>query len=273
MKKFSLNTITVAMTAALGLAQHSLVEPIKRRIGRSRTAYRMHTRAVGFMATMGLIAFATSYNVWSNAHIDIQDNTPTAQVISGISKANPAVVTYVGADPANGDFVTLSDIIGMVELNDQVFRIANVIGGSNTFELEGVDSTAFATFVSGNMSPLTFGVTMTTVQDVNSGGGEFQFADLTTIHDTLQKRIPTTASPFTMTLGCLFKPEDAAHIELEQANDTKSVRAIKVRWATGAKACWLAYVGASGIPTGQAQGVVKTNVNFEGQGKPRFYAS
>ena len=214
------------------------------------------------------------YNVWSGANIDVETfPRAAAQVVSAITKANPAVVTYVGADPANGDFIIIKEVVGMVELNDQVLRVANVNAGSNTLELEDVDSTLFGTFVSGNMYPITLGVSMTTVQDVNSGGGEFQFSDLTTIHDTLQKRIPTVASPFTMGLGCLFKPGDAAHIELEKANDTKSTRAIRVRWATGDVAAWLAYVGASGIPTGQAQQVVKTNVNFEGQGKPRFWAA
>ena len=215
----------------------------------------------------------TSYDVWSNAQIDVETARASVQQITGITKASPAVVTYVGTDPANGDFIHLKDLVGMVELNDQVLRVANVNAGGNTLELEGVDSTLFQTFTAGSMQVLTFGVSMTTVQDVNSGGGDFQFADLTTIHDTLQKRIPTTASPFTMTLGCLFNPADGAHIELNKANDSKSVRAVKVRWASGHKASWLAYVGASGIPTGQAQGVVKTNVNFEGQGKPRFYAS
>jgi hypothetical protein len=123
------------------------------------------------------------------------------------------------------------------------------------------------------MYPITFGVSMTTVQDVNSGGGEFQFTDITTIHDALQKRIPTVSSPFTMGLGCLFKPSDAAHIELGVANRTKTTRAIRVRWATGDVAVWLAYVGASGIPTGSAQQVVKTTVSFEGQGTPNFYAA
>lgn len=210
-------------------------------------------------------------DVWSSANIDIETSRATAISIQSITKASPAVVGYTGTDPANGDFVALTDIVGMVELNDQVFRIANVNSAANTLELEGIDTTAMTTFVSGNAAVLTFGVSMTTVQDVNSGGGEFQFTELTTIHDAIQKRIPTVASAFTMQLGCLFRPQDAAHIELEKANDTKSVRAIKVRWASGHKATWLAYVGASGIPTGSAQQVVKTNVNFEGQGKPRFY--
>jgi hypothetical protein len=108
---------------------------------------------------------------------------------------------------------------------------------------------------------------------VNSSGGDFQFTDITTIHDALQKRIPTVASPFTMQLGCLFKPSDAAHIELGKSNKTKTTRAIRLRWATGDVAAWVAYVGASGIPTGSAQQVVKTNVGFEGQGTPNFWAA
>lgn len=212
-------------------------------------------------------------NVWSKANIDVQTALGSAQAISSVTKASPPVATYVGTDPTSGDYIVIYDVLGMVEINDQVFRVANVVGGSNTLELEDVDSTNYTTFISGNMKVVTFGVSMTTVQDVNSGGGEFQFTDITTIHDALQKRIPTVASPFTMQLGCLFKPGDAAHIELEKANDTKSTRAIRVRWATGDAAAWLAYVGASGIPTGSAQQVVKTNVSFEGQGKPRFWAA
>lgn len=212
-------------------------------------------------------------NVWSNTNIDVQTNpTVAAQAITTITKANPAVVTYVGADPVNGDYIKITGVLGMVEVNDQVFKVANVVAAANTLELQGVDSTSFATFVSGNMYPIVFGVSMTTVQDVNSGGGEFQFTDIGTIHDALQKRIPTVASPFTMQLGCIFNPADAAHIELGKANKTKTPRAIRIRFATGDAAAWLAYVGASGIPTGSAQQVVKTNVSFEGQGAPNFWA-
>jgi len=216
---------------------------------------------------------STNYDVWSNAHIDIETARATALVLSSITKANPAVVAYTGTDPADGDFVALTEMVGMVELKDQVLRVANVNSSANTFELEGIDATGYTTFVSGNASVVTFGVSMTTVQDVDSGGGEFDFVSLRTIHTDTDTRIPVTSSPFTMKLGCLFNPADAAHIELQKANDTKSVRAVKARWATGHKISWLAYVGASGIPTGQAQGVVKTNVNFEGVGKPRFYAT
>lgn len=274
MSKFLLSKISSAMTAAYGVASAAFLKPVRERIGKSRTARRMHKALFAGMLSLGMVYAMADYNVWSNANIDIQTNpTVAAQVISGITKANPAVVTYVGADPVSGTYIKITGVVGMIEVNDQVFRIANVVGGSNTLELEDIDSTAYSTFVSGNMYPIEFGVSMTTVQDVNSGGGEFQFTDITTIHDALQKRIPTVSSPFTMGLGCLFKPSDAAHIELGKANRTKTTRAIKVRWATGDEAAWLAYVGASGIPTGSAQQVVKTSVSFEGQGTPNFYAA
>jgi hypothetical protein len=272
LKKLLPSVITMAVTALVGAVDANVIKPLRERVRKSRTANRMHRALFAGMLSLGMVYAMADYNVWSKTNIDI-GNFGALQVISSITKANPAVVTYVGADPVNGDYILIRDVVGMTEVNDQIFRVANVVGGSNTLELEDVDSTNFTTFVSGNMSPVSWDASMTTVQDVNSGGGEFQFTDITTIHDALQKRIPTVASPFTMQLGCLFKPGDAAHIELEEANDTKTTRGIRVRFATGDVAAWTAYVGASGIPTGSAQQVVKTNVSFEGQGKPRFWAA
>ena len=76
----------------------------------------------------------------------------TAQVITGITKANPAVLTYTGADnSANGDRVFISGVVGMTEVNNREFEVANVDTGANTFELSGVDSTAYTTYGSGGI--------------------------------------------------------------------------------------------------------------------------
>lgn len=73
-----------------------------------------------------------------------------AQAITGITKANPAVVTYSGADNyANGDSVYIEDVLGMTEVNGLEFTVANVDTGANTFELSGVDSSAYDAYVSG----------------------------------------------------------------------------------------------------------------------------
>lgn len=76
--------------------------------------------------------------------------TLTAQNISGITRANPAVVTYVGADTyTNGDKVLIAEVVGMTQVNNREFTVANVNTGAKTFELSGVDSTAYDAYTSG----------------------------------------------------------------------------------------------------------------------------
>ena len=76
--------------------------------------------------------------------------TLTAQNITGITKASPAVVTYDGSDTyANGDRVLISGVVGMTEVNNREFQVANVSTGNNTFELSGINSSAYTTYTSG----------------------------------------------------------------------------------------------------------------------------
>lgn len=212
-----------------------------------------------------------SFDFWTNTQINLETARATSLTITGITKANPAVVTYTGTDPTNGDYVVFLNVSGMTELERTVHRVANVNGAGDTFEIEDCDSTLFGTFISGECAVVTLGASMTTVQGVNSGGGEPNFADLSTIHTDIQRRAPTTFSPFSMTLECLFKPEDAAHVLLRAASRAKAEKVCEIEWPSGRRALGLFYVGASGIPTGNAGEAVKTNVSFEGQGFPTFY--
>jgi hypothetical protein len=69
------------------------------------------------------------------------------KTISGATKANPCVVTATSHGFSNGDYVLINDVAGMDELNGNSYLIANV--AANTFELSGIDSTSFTTYVSG----------------------------------------------------------------------------------------------------------------------------
>lgn len=76
----------------------------------------------------------------------------TAKNITGITKANPGVVTAVGHGYANGDEVYISGVGGMDEVNGQIYRVANK--ATDTFQLntpEGtaVDTSAYTTYTSG----------------------------------------------------------------------------------------------------------------------------
>jgi len=76
----------------------------------------------------------------------------TPLTITGITNANPANVTLTTtAGLQNGDMVVLTDIVGMTELNfensGEKYIVSNL--SATTFELQGVDSTAFGAYTSG----------------------------------------------------------------------------------------------------------------------------
>lgn len=112
--------------------------------------------------------------------------TLTAQNITGITNANPAVVTYAGADTyANGDRVIITGVVGMHQVNNREFTVANVNAGANTFELSGVNSTAYGTYSSGG-----------TVAEIYEIATPYATADLPTLKftqsaDTLYIRHPS----------------------------------------------------------------------------------
>jgi hypothetical protein len=70
--------------------------------------------------------------------------------ITAITKANPAVVTTSAAHGlSNGDIVYLSGVGGMSQVNNLRFTVAGVT--STTFQLSGINSSAYTTYTSGGL--------------------------------------------------------------------------------------------------------------------------
>ena len=119
---------------------------------------------------------------WSNVGVDVQTALGSANTVTAISKASTGVVSYSGSDPSNGDYVVMT-ANGMTQVNDRIFRVANVNAGSNTFELEGETTTDYSTFTSGSFKIITFGASFNILQTIQVTGGEPEYADTTTIHE------------------------------------------------------------------------------------------
>lgn len=69
-----------------------------------------------------------------------------AGLITGISQANPGQVTSNGHGLSTGDIVKISGVVGMTQVNNQIYNI--VVTGANTFTI-GVSTLAFTPYVSG----------------------------------------------------------------------------------------------------------------------------
>jgi len=119
--------------------------------------------AIAFPTGAGVTVTTTGsesdrYQVTTIARDTLEESLPglnsTTRTITGITKANPAVVTATSHGFSNGDEVHIAGIVGMTELNGRRFRAQNVT--THTFELEDENSSTYTTYSSGGTANQTF---------------------------------------------------------------------------------------------------------------------
>lgn len=137
--------------------------------------------------------------------------------ITGVTQANPAVLTYTGTDPANGEEVYITGVLGMTQLNSRNFKIANINTGAKTFELQYMDgsfvnSTAFSAYTSGGTAQRVYTITTPYVEADLQELNYDQSADIITLtHPNYAPRELARTGHTTWTLTVItFTPSIAA---------------------------------------------------------------
>ena len=69
-----------------------------------------------------------------------------SKAISGLTAADPGVVTATSHGYSNGDHVWINSVVGMTEVNGRRFTVANKT--TNTFELSGIDTSGYTAYSS-----------------------------------------------------------------------------------------------------------------------------
>lgn len=212
----------------------------------------------------------STINVWSKVAVAVQTALAAAKTISAITKANPAVATSTSHGYSDGDILVLK-VTGMIEVNHRVVRVDN--STTNTFELEGVDSSLFSTFAAGTAEKITFGAAAATFTDVSPSGGEAKSVDITTIHDDIDKEQPGSKTALSYSFSSLWDPTDAALLELVEADAVKGERALAITFGSGAKVYFNSYPFATLAPAGSKGEAVTTQVGFKLRGPIKAYSS
>lgn len=101
-------------------------------------------------------------NLYVRIYKDRGQVVETAKNITGITQANPAVVTSNAHGFSNGEEVYIASVGGMTTLNGRNFKVANV--AANTFELQymdgsNVNSSGFSAYTSGGTASRVYTVT------------------------------------------------------------------------------------------------------------------
>lgn len=109
-------------------------------------------RVIAFQATFNLgyvLEFGESY---IRFYVDGAPVLETAKNITGATKANPCVLTIVGSGYSIGDWIFVTGVGGMTQLNGRYFKVTNVVGNAVTIAaLNGtaVNSTGYGTYTAG----------------------------------------------------------------------------------------------------------------------------
>lgn len=209
-------------------------------------------------------------NFWRGVQVSVESARAAAKTISGITKANPAVATSTAHGYSNGDYVYI-EAQGMWQVDRRVVRVANK--AADTFQLEAVDSTNFETFTSGSAYKLTMGTSLSVLTNVTGSGGDPEFADETTIHDTVRSQTPVLSTPLTFSMEAKWDPSDAGLAALKTLSDSLDSAAILFTFSTGAKFVFEGYIQAPLLPTGSFGELVKTPVTASVRGKLQAYSS
>lgn len=194
--------------------------------------------------------------LWSGVGVSMTSAVATSITITNVTKASPAVVTFTGTAPTNGQYIYVQ-AQGMTQINERAFRVASVSG--STFALEGVDSTNFSTFTSGTAQVHTLGASLTSARNVSASGGDASEVDISTIHDLQRNVIPGPTSASSFDFECFWDPSDAGQMVMKAASDARIKRVFMLSWPDGVRVLFGGYVSAPMVPTGSGQDVVTTN--------------
>jgi hypothetical protein len=132
-----------------------------------------------------------------------------ADVVTAITLANPGVVSAAAHGWASGDYGYVEETgNGMAQIDGQAIRAANVAAG--TLETEGLDTTTYGAFVSGNIYRAASWATLSNATDFTIGGGEADKLDATTLLDFIKKEENGLLAAETVNINMFADPLSSA---------------------------------------------------------------
>jgi len=87
------------------------------------------------------------YNLYPRYPTQFQQGGGLNGSITNALQSNPCQITSPSHQLFTGSIITIENVLGMIELNDNTYTVTVI--NSNTFTLDGVDSTGFTAYVSG----------------------------------------------------------------------------------------------------------------------------
>lgn len=179
--------------------------------------------------------------------------TAATKTITGITAANPPVVTATAHGYANGAVVYIDSVAGMVEVNQRAFVVANQT--TNTFELKGVDGTGYTAYSSGGTSALK---TMTEIANVTATslfGGQTPRIDVTNQRSRRKEYLVDIPDSGDGTLTLNVDVTDVGQARLRALRASTASEVFTATDRNGKAAAFVAFVDSFPVNTGVGNAV------------------
>jgi len=186
----------------------------------------------------------------TNVTVAVQSTVGTALTVTGVTLANPGVATSTGHGLANGDIVYFTVTAGMVELNGQAVRVANV--ATDTFELESLDTTDYTAWSTGTATEVTAFETLGSAQSISMPDPTPEKIDITTLIDSSKQYVFGLPDAPDGSISGLYDPLSTAVGLIKTATKSNAAMVFKITWSGGQTTVFNAYVsGGSGFEASQ----------------------
>jgi len=206
-----------------------------------------------------------------NTKIEMQSGLGADVTVTGITNANPAVIT-ANNTYSNGELVVLSGIVGMPEMNDRVVRVSAVSG--TEFTAEGVNSSSWGTYVSGGVAnEVTPFVVFDNVTNLSLPDNAPEELTATTVHDSQVVTEFGMEGSSSGTFQTLADPLSTTSVEIGAARDANTRRVFRVTLQSGYVGIFNAFVaGGRGIDGAAGQFATGT-VSLTMRNAPQWFVS
>ncbi|QEU28916.1 phage tail protein [Pseudomonas luteola] len=212
------------------------------------------------------------YRLPNGSIMEIASTYGTQFAVTGITNANPGVVTAPDADVTDGAVIALTS--GWTRLNDRAFRAdAPTADG---FTLEGVDTTGSAYSAGagvGSGRAVSAWAQISQITDVATSGGEQQFATFGFLEEDEDRQLPTTKSAMSMTLTVADDPTLPYVATCEAADDDREPRVLRLTLPNGSVILYNAYVSISATPSLSRNNIMTRTITLSLAGRPVRYAA
>lgn len=216
------------------------------------------------LSTGSTIAIASAYS--SPVVMSAVTNSADAVTEAVATVASAAGIT------AGTSYVEITS--GWGRLDKRVVRVKTVAGLLLT--LEGVYTNNTTLYPNGGgvgtIRVITGWTNLSQIKDISSSGGEQQFADITAIDDTVEKKQPTIRGAVSMTMNVFDDPTLPWYSTVTAASDTATPTALRISLANGSKLAANAYWGLQKVPTITKNEALGTSISLSYASDPIRYS-